>query len=76
MILHRTVLLLGCVFGFGWCGADFCPVSAQDAFQPLFNGQDLSGWVLVNTPRDTWSIREGMLVCSGRPTGELRTERM
>ncbi|MFM7166691.1 MAG: DUF1080 domain-containing protein [Planctomycetaceae bacterium] len=76
MILHRTVVLLGFVFGFGLCGAGFCPVSAQDAFQPLFNGQDLSGWVLVNTPRDTWSIREGMLVCSGRPTGELRTERM
>lgn len=51
-------------------------VVAQDEFQPLFNGRDLSGWVLVNTPRDTWSIREGMLVCSGRPTGELRTERM
>lgn len=51
-------------------------VVAQDGFQPLFNGRDLSGWVLVNTPRDTWSIREGMLVCSGRPTGELRTERM
>lgn len=42
----------------------------------LFNGRNLDGWVLVNTPADTWSIQDGMLVCSGKPTGEIRTERM
>ena len=52
------------------------PATAQENFRPLFNGQDLSGWVLVNTPRETWSIQDGMLICSGRPTGELRTDRM
>jgi hypothetical protein len=50
--------------------------SAQDAFTPLFNGRDLTGWVLVNTPPETWSISDSMLVCSGRPIGEIRTERM
>ena len=43
---------------------------------PLFNGKDLTGWVLVNTPPQTWSIQEGMLVCTGKPIGELRTEKM
>jgi hypothetical protein len=54
------------------------PVSATsgDEMQSLFNGRDLSGWVLVNTPPDTWSVQDGMLVCSGKPIGELRTERM
>jgi hypothetical protein len=33
----------------------------------LFNGKDLAGWVNVNTAPDTWSIENGMLVCSGHP---------
>lgn len=45
------------------------------AFEPLFNGRDLSGWVNVNTAPDTWSVRDGMIVCTGKPNGFLRTER-
>ncbi|MAG94988.1 MAG: hypothetical protein CMJ48_14775 [Planctomycetaceae bacterium] len=45
-------------------------------FRLLFNGKDLSGWVPVNTAPSTWSVKDGMLVCSGKPTGELRTDRM
>ncbi|MAB79004.1 MAG: hypothetical protein CMJ89_06570 [Planctomycetes bacterium] len=45
-------------------------------FRHLFNGRDLSGWVAVNTAPSTWSVVDGMLHCSGKPTGELRTERM
>jgi hypothetical protein len=48
----------------------------QDDFRPLFNGRDLTGWVLVNTPAATWSVEDQMLICSGRPTGEIRTDRM
>ena len=50
-------------------------ISGQEA-TPLFNGKDLSGWVLVNTPPETWSVKDGMLVCTGKPIGELRTEKM
>ncbi len=57
-----------------------CPggVRADDSaeFRPLFNGQDLSGWVPVNTAPTTWSVRDDMLICSGKPIGELRTDRM
>ncbi|MCP4505508.1 MAG: DUF1080 domain-containing protein [Fuerstiella sp.] len=53
-----------------------CRLSADDAFQPMFNGEDLSGWVLTNTPAETWSFQDGMLVCTGAPIGELRTEKM
>ncbi len=42
----------------------------------LFNGKDLTGWVLVNTPPQTWKVEDGMLVCTGKPIGELRTEKM
>ncbi|MEO1980744.1 MAG: family 16 glycoside hydrolase [Fuerstiella sp.] len=51
-------------------------LSADDAFQPMFNGEDLSGWVLTNTPSETWSFQDDMLVCTGAPIGELRTEKM
>ncbi|MEE3373201.1 MAG: family 16 glycoside hydrolase [Planctomycetota bacterium] len=49
---------------------------AADGFVPLFNGQNLDGWVRVNTPTSTWRVADGMLICSGRPIGELRTTRM
>jgi hypothetical protein len=45
-------------------------------WQPLFNGIDLTGWRLVNTPEDTWSFQDGVLRCTGKPTGEIRTEKM
>ena len=44
-------------------------------FEELFNGKDLSGWVNVNTAPDTWSVRDGVLLCTGRPIGVMRTEK-
>lgn len=44
-------------------------------FRDLFNGKDLSGWVNVNTADDTWTVRDGMLICSGHPIGVMRTEK-
>jgi hypothetical protein len=45
-------------------------------FVPLFNGHDFSGWVRTNTPESTWSYQDGMVVCTGKPIGEIRTEKM
>lgn len=45
-------------------------------FRPMVNGNDLTGWVLVNTPPETWSFQDGMLVCTGKPIGEIRTAEM
>jgi len=47
----------------------------DDGFVPLFNGRDLTGWVNANCAPETWSVRGGMIHCTGRPTGALRTER-
>src|SRR5216110_2717309 len=47
----------------------------DDGFVPLFNGRDLTGWVNANCAPETWSVREGMIHCTGHPTGALRTER-
>ncbi len=35
----------------------------------LFNGKDLSGWVNVNTAPDTWSVKDGMIVCTRKTHG-------
>jgi hypothetical protein len=51
-----------------------CP-GAEEDFKPLFNGQDLSGWVNVNCAPGTFTVRDGMIVCTGVPTGVMRTER-
>ena len=44
-------------------------------FVDLFNGRDLSGWVDVNTSPDTWQVKDGLLVCSGKPIGVMRSEK-
>ena len=56
-----------------------CPVFAddqQDGFESLFNGHNLDNWVLTNTVPETWTVKDGMLVCSGKPYGEIRTREM
>ncbi len=46
-----------------------------DGFVSLFNGRDLTGWKNVNCAPETWSVRDGKIVCTGKPIGALRTER-
>ncbi len=45
----------------------------------LFNGRDLEGWTFFlqeeAQPEEVWSVRDGVLVCRGRPIGYLKTER-
>ena len=51
-------------------------VNAEESdFVPLFNGKDLSGWVNVNCAPSTFSVKDGMIRCTGKPTGVMRTER-
>ncbi len=45
----------------------------ESGFVALSNGRDLTGWVNVNCAPDTWQAMDGMIVCSGLPTGVLRT---
>lgn len=54
------------------------PAHAQDedGFRPLFNGRNLDGWQQVNTAPSTWTVNDNMLICSGKPIGEIRTTRM
>ncbi|MCH8807412.1 MAG: DUF1080 domain-containing protein [Planctomycetes bacterium] len=44
----------------------------------LFNGKDLVGWNSISTREgttidDVWSVKDGILICKGRPIGYIRT---
>ena len=51
-------------------------VVAEDGFKPMFTDSSLTGWVRTNTPEKTWRFEDGVLYCTGKPIGEIRTERM
>ncbi|MDD7984744.1 DUF1080 domain-containing protein [Lentisphaera marina] len=55
----------------------FCVLAETSdlSFKELFNGKDLSGWVNVNTAEDTWSVKDGLLICSGKPIGVMRSDK-
>ena len=41
----------------------------------LFNGRDLSGWVDRQYFAQDLSVKDGLLVCTGKPIGVMRSER-
>lgn len=62
--------------GFGTVGCQTPTTSSQGLV--LFNGRDLAGWTHVledpTVSREkVWSVRDGILICQGKPTGYLRT---
>jgi hypothetical protein len=52
---------------------------APDSGRELYDGKDFSGWTFYMrsnaAPEKTWSITNGMVHCTGRPAGYMRTER-
>jgi len=53
------------------------PVAPKEEIA-LFNGQDLSGWEFClagdTPPAATFSVSEGVIRCTGRPNGYMRTK--
>lgn len=54
--------------------------SAQNAAgAELFNGKDFSGWTFFmrsnSAPEKTWAITNGVIHCTGKPNGFMRTEK-
>jgi hypothetical protein len=45
----------------------------EEHFVALFNGHDLTGWTNVNCAPETWTVHDGMIHCTGKPIGALRT---
>lgn len=72
------VAVLGCT---AWLLAAIQPARAQDSGSgiDLFNGHDFTGWTSYmrsnSNPWLAWTITNGVIHCTGRPNGYLRTEK-
>ncbi len=74
MTLPRFLLLLSLIAA---------PVLADEPVTPtekiaLFNGSDLTGWIRFAPGGDIekmWSVRDGVIHCTGKPHGYIRTEK-
>ena len=49
--------------------------TALQGFRPLFNGRDLTGWRPMVGDAATWTVRDGIIICSGHPNGLIRSDR-
>lgn len=59
------------------CLALLAPARGQETIA-LFNGNDLRGWDAVlddPTGGPVWSVKDGILHCTGQPAGYIRTEK-
>ncbi|MFQ6130589.1 MAG: DUF1080 domain-containing protein [Armatimonadota bacterium] len=61
-------------------GASLRPVAVAqetgdvpDGFVPLFNGEDLTGWVVMGS--DMWEVNDGIIHCTAEGRGWLRSEK-
>src|SRR5438093_9530418 len=70
---RRIIMIVG---GFIVCLGLLQAAAIEQGWVPLFNGKDLSGWVNVNCAPGTFSVRDGMIVSTGVPTGVMRTDKM
>ncbi|MEW6305420.1 MAG: DUF1080 domain-containing protein [Verrucomicrobiota bacterium] len=58
------------------CSTPYSSRTSGDGFVALFNGKDLKGWVPSNVAPETFTVKDGMIISTGIPTGVMRTERM
>jgi hypothetical protein len=64
------------MLAFALCCSPFLNAADEDGFVPLFNGRDLSNWTNVNVAPETFTVRDGIIVSTGVPTGVMRTKKM
>jgi hypothetical protein len=77
-IAHR--LLLIAILAAGVVSSTTADQGTADGFEKLFNGKDFTGWkfVLANKdadPTKTWSVRDGVVICTGKPNGYFYTDK-
>ena len=70
-------LLLLMILAASGCKAT-CPCCGDGQKVALWNGKDFSGWKLFVPDEnvdvdDVWSVRDGVIHCTGKPNGYMRT---
>jgi hypothetical protein len=77
--VRRCLPVLALIAGITWFGAASGADDDKD-FKSLFNGKDLTGWKTELSgkdakPEDTFSVKDGAIVVSGKPNGYFYTEK-
>jgi hypothetical protein len=75
-LLH-TVILSCCIFAIHAFAQEPAKAITPTSHIELFNGKDFTGWTFFMRsnaePKLTWSIENGIIKCTGKPTGYMRT---
>jgi len=83
--MKKVLFLMGCAVAVSCAAADVEMAVKAVPVRPtektaLFNGKDFSGWVKVindepgSNPDTTWTVKDGLIHCTGTPFGYLRTQ--
>ena len=86
MVIGMSVVVAAAVVVPARCGESekFSPIEImereKEGFVSLFDGKDLTGWIPFlgdpkADPAQTWSVKDGVILCTGRPAGYIRTVR-
>ncbi|MBI3467165.1 MAG: DUF1080 domain-containing protein [Planctomycetes bacterium] len=67
------VLVLGVGLAI-WCAPGGVGAEDKESFTNLI-GKDLTGWEVMNMPKDQWTVEDGVLIYLGKGNGWLRTEK-
>lgn len=80
--LLRYLTLLAVFAGMVLFGSAAAADDKDEGFIDLFNGRDFTGWKNVLDPKakdadpaKTWSIQDGVIICTGKPYGFGYTEK-
>ena len=83
--MKRVLFLMGCAAAVSCAAADVEMAVKAVPVRPtektaLFNGKDFAGWTKVindepgSCPDTTWTVKDGIIHCTGTPFGYLRTQ--
>src|SRR5690242_10769196 len=80
--LLRWLTLGAMLVGTALFGAAIAADDKSEGFTDLFNGRDLSGWKTFLDPKaknadpaKTWTVKDGIIFCTGHPNGFLYTDK-
>jgi hypothetical protein len=78
----RTASVIALLSAFASLASSAAPV--DEGFTPLFDGKSLAGWTFIvkadkdgkkADPKETWSVVDGTIRCTGKPNGCIVTEK-
>jgi Domain of Unknown Function (DUF1080) len=79
-MLLRSGVALAALAAVVWFGSVRADTKDASGFKPLFNGKNFEGWSFVLAKKDadpmmTWSIKDGVIICTGKPNGYFYTNK-